>query len=216
MVIARPWRPVGSVPVVAQPGRIVGDRTPPSGCDLPFELEQRRPRGQVPPGAGKRGSKLRDLGFRRIPFDSAPAAVDDDRAAAVATISANAISPVDTPEPPSPPSPAAAAPASIPWPPSVPPPGMSGSNALPRRSGSWAPNRCDSAGAAAGVGSNVTQPMPRKNTSTQEWASKSWTTYEPFWLLGLPGAKPLTTRVGMPIIRSISAIEPENCWQYPD
>ena len=72
---------------------------------------------------------------------------------------------------------------------------------------------CERAGAAAGVGSKVTQPMPRYQTSTHEWASRSRTTYSLVLVSSDPEVKPVTTRVGTPAIRSSSAIAPENCWQ---
>ena len=59
----------------------------------------------------------------------------------------------------------------------------------------------------------MTQPMPSKYTSTQEWASRSRTRYSPVSRFSDPGEKPVATRAGMPDIRSISAIAPENCWQ---
>ena len=43
------------------------------------------------------------------------------------------------------------------------------------------------AGDAGGVGSNVTQPKPGNQASTQEWASKSRTTYSPRLAVKLPG-----------------------------
>ena len=70
-----------------------------------------------------------------------------------------------------------------------------------------------SAGAVAGVGSNVTQPIPVNHTSTQEWASRSRTRNSPVSRFSEPGEKPETTRAGTPAILSISAIAPENCWQ---
>ena len=72
---------------------------------------------------------------------------------------------------------------------------------------------CDSAGERAGVGSNGTQPMPVNQTSTHEWASRSRTRYSRVSLLYEPGEKPAATRAGMPAMRSISAMAPENCWQ---
>ena len=72
---------------------------------------------------------------------------------------------------------------------------------------------CDSAGAAAGVGSNGTQPMPVNQTSTHECASRSRTRYSRVSLLYEPGEKPAATRAGIPDMRSISAMAPENCWQ---
>ena len=63
------------------------------------------------------------------------------------------------------------------------------------------------------MGSKVTQPMSVKYTSTQEWASRSRTRNSPVSRFSEPGEKPDTTRAGMPDIRSISAIAPENCWQ---
>ena len=42
---------------------------------------------------------------------------------------------------------------------------------------------CDSAGEAAGVGSNGTQPIPVNQTSTHEWASRSRTRYSRVSLL---------------------------------
>jgi hypothetical protein len=70
-----------------------------------------------------------------------------------------------------------------------------------------------SAGAAPGVGSKVTQPMRGKNASTQLWASVSATRKLVLDEVRPPVAKPAATRLGMPSIRSISAIAPENCWQ---
>ena len=55
---------------------------------------------------------------------------------------------------------------------------------------------CERGGAAAGVGSNVTQPMPRYQTSTHEWASRSRTTYSFVLVSSEPEVKPVTTRVG--------------------
>ena len=74
-------------------------------------------------------------------------------------------------------------------------------------------SNCDEAGASPGVGSNVTQPIPSNHTSIHEWASRSRTTYSCVLLSSVPGAKPATTRDGIPSIRSISAAAPENCWQ---
>ena len=68
-------------------------------------------------------------------------------------------------------------------------------------------------GAVAGVGSNVTQPMPLYQTSTHEWASRSRTTYSRVLESSEPDVKPVETRAGIPAIRSSSAIEPEYCWQ---
>ena len=72
---------------------------------------------------------------------------------------------------------------------------------------------CDSAGERAGVGSNGTHPMPVNQTSTHECASRSRTRNSPESLLNEPGAKPAATRAGMPAMRSMSAMAPENCWQ---
>jgi hypothetical protein len=72
---------------------------------------------------------------------------------------------------------------------------------------------CERGGALAGVGSNVTQPMSRYQTSTHEWASRSRTTYSRVFVSSEPEVKPVTTRDGTPAIRSSSAIAPENCWQ---
>ena len=69
------------------------------------------------------------------------------------------------------------------------------------------------AGADAGVGSNVTQPMSWYQTSTQEWASRSRTTNSRVLASSEPDVKPVDTRAGMPAMRSSSAIAPEYCWQ---
>src|SRR5215213_9778844 len=71
------------------------------------------------------------------------------------------------------------------------------------------------AGAAAGVGSRVTQPMPGNQASTQEWASRSRTTYSFCFSSKAPVVKPVATRAGTPPIRSSSASAPEYCWQNP-
>ena len=55
--------------------------------------------------------------------------------------------------------------------------------------------------------------MPRYQTSTHEWASRSRTTYSFVLVSSEPEVKPVTTRAGTPAIRSSSAIAPENCWQ---
>ena len=44
---------------------------------------------------------------------------------------------------------------------------------------------------SAGVGSNVTQPMPRYQTSTHEWASRSRTTYSRVLVSSEPEVKPV-------------------------
>jgi len=75
------------------------------------------------------------------------------------------------------------------------------------------PLDCDFGGATAGVGSNATHPMPLKYTSTQEWASKSRTVKPLPVRSGVPALNPAATRLGIPAMRSISAIVPENCWQ---
>ena len=69
------------------------------------------------------------------------------------------------------------------------------------------------AGAAPGVGSKVTQPIEGKKTSTQSCASVSSTRKLLRSGSRPPGAKPVATRLGMPSMRSISAMAPENCWQ---
>src|SRR5204862_3580575 len=58
--------------------------------------------------------------------------------------------------------------------PGLPPPPLSLLTA-PAALAAVSPLDCDSAGAAGGVGSNGTQPMPLKYTSTHEWASRSRT-----------------------------------------
>jgi len=55
--------------------------------------------------------------------------------------------------------------------------------------------------------------MRGKKTSTQSWASVSSTRKLLRSGSRPPGAKPVDTRLGIPSIRSISAIVPENCWQ---
>ena len=72
---------------------------------------------------------------------------------------------------------------------------------------------CDRGGAEAGVGSNVTQPMPSYQTSTHECASRSRTTNSRVLASSEPDVNPVTTRAGTPPMRSSSAIAPENCWQ---
>ena len=79
--------------------------------------------------------------------------------------------------------------------------------------GPVASSGCERGGASAGVGSNVTQPIPPYQTSTHEWASRSRTTYSRVLVSSEPDVKPVTTRAGTPAIRSSSAIAPENCWQ---
>src|SRR6476469_5643426 len=61
------------------------------------------------------------------------------------------------------------------------------------------------AGAAAGVGSNVTHPIRGKKTSTQSCASVSLTKKLLRSGSRPPGANPVDTRLGMPSIRSIRA-----------
>ena len=51
-------------------------------------------------------------------------------------------------------------------------PGSEDAPAPPPSSSGW-----ERAGEDAGVGSNVTQPMPAYQASTHEWASRSRTTY---------------------------------------
>ena len=55
--------------------------------------------------------------------------------------------------------------------------------------------------------------MPANHTSTQACASWSVTTQVPS--SGVPLVKPTATRAGIPSIRSIAAIAPAKCWQYP-
>ena len=74
---------------------------------------------------------------------------------------------------------------------------------------------CARAGAAAGVGSRVTQPIPGNQASTQECASRSRTTYSFSFSSNAPVVNPVATRAGMPAIRSSSASAPEYCWQKP-
>src|SRR3954463_1978258 len=69
------------------------------------------------------------------------------------------------------------------------------------------------AGESDGGGANGPQPILLNQTSTHEWASRSRTRYSFATWSKLPGVKPPATRAGMPSIRSISAIAPENCWQ---
>ena len=48
---------------------------------------------------------------------------------------------------------------------------------------------------------DVLEPIPVKFTSTQEWASKSRTTYSPVLRSTAPLEKPVLTRAGMPARR---------------
>ena len=64
-----------------------------------------------------------------------------------------------------------------------------------------------------GVGSNGIQPSPANQTSTQACASWSVTTHVPPSLI--PLVKPTATRAGIPSIRSMAAMAPAKCWQYP-
>ena len=73
----------------------------------------------------------------------------------------------------------------------------------------------DRGGAAEGVGSRVTQPNDGNHTSTQEWASRSRTTYSFSVRSSAPVVKPAATRAGTPPMRSSSAIAPLYCWQKP-
>ena len=62
-----------------------------------------------------------------------------------------------------------------------------------------------------GVGSNVSQPCPANQASTQACASWSVTVHVPSF--HVPLVNPTATRAGMPRYLSISAIVPANCWQ---
>ena len=79
--------------------------------------------------------------------------------------------------------------------------------------GSVSPLAWAEAGADVGVGSNGTHPISSNQTSTHECASRSRTRNSFVAGSFTPGAKPEATRAGIPLIRSSSAIAPENCWQ---
>ena len=167
-------------------------RRPPGGrraATRSLELEQRRTAGEVPAGALERRPQLGDLSLRRARPSDPPAAVEDERAGADtaeqreddrdrghragAAVVASRRGGRRAGR-------SRARPRSPPW-------AVGEDRAHLAARAHSPPRRCDSAGAAAGVGSNVTQPIPRKKTSTQEWASKSWTTYEPFGAVGAAG-----------------------------
>ena len=64
-----------------------------------------------------------------------------------------------------------------------------------------------------GVGSNVVQPMPGNQASTQACASD--VLIERYWPLSEPAVNPTATRDGTPTARSMTAMAEANCSQYP-
>src|SRR5271165_4344413 len=66
-----------------------------------------------------------------------------------------------------------------------------------------------------GVGSNVIQPSPGMYASTQEWASLARITYCEVRSLNSPPENPFTIREGMPIVRSMMAMEEAKYSQCP-